>query len=65
MKKETDTKTNLQQAIMEYKTLYRKKYGITLADVEATKQTMDLINMFMVLRKPIDNQLAKAESLIR
>lgn len=50
---------------MEYKAIYIKKYGIKLTDVEATKQTTDLINMFLVLRKPVDNQLSKAESLIR
>lgn len=60
-----DTQTNIQKATMEYKAIYIKKYGIKLTDVEATKQTTDLINMFLVLRKPVDNQLSKAESLIR
>lgn len=50
---------------MAYKAIYFKKYGIRLTDVEATKQTTDLINMFLVLRKPVDNQLVKEDSLNR
>lgn len=59
------TMNNIKQATMEYKSIYLKKYGIKLSDVEATKQTTDLINMFLVLRKPVDNQLSKADSLNR
>lgn len=50
-KKNKCVKTVLQQASLEYRALYFKKYGIRLADIEAAKQATDFINLFRVLLK--------------
>jgi predicted metalloenzyme YecM len=50
-------KTSLQQATEEYKQLFFKKYGVKLSDTEANKRALGLINLFRVLRRPLDSEL--------
>lgn len=40
------TPEQLEQAIEEFKVLYKKQYGRELSDEEATEQVKDLLQMF-------------------
>ena len=40
------TPEQLEQAIEEFKILYKKQYGRELSDEEATEQVKDLLQMF-------------------
>lgn len=41
------------EQLEKFKSLYKRKYNITLTDEEATKMTTDLLNLMRVLIKPV------------
>ena len=51
------------EQLEKFKSLYKRKYNITLSDEEATKMTTDLLNLMRVLIKPLPKQ-ASTESYI-
>jgi len=44
------------EQLEKFKSLYKRKYNITLTDEEATKMTTDLLNLMRVLIKPLPKQ---------
>ena len=51
-----------KEAVDQYKEIYRRKFGIELTDLEATKQAHELINIMKVLyKKPLDASLERGE----
>lgn len=38
-----------QQAVKEYKEIYKQEYGVELSDIEASKQAKSLLQLFDTL----------------
>lgn len=48
-----------QQAIEEYKAIYKKEYGKDITDAEADEQGMKLIRLFKIIYRPIPKDWPK------
>jgi hypothetical protein len=42
-----------EKALKEYKTIYKKEYGIDLSDKEALEQATRLLNLMKIIYRPI------------
>ena len=46
------------KAVVEFKELYFKRYGISLSDVEAKEQAINLLNLYRAILKEKDEGYA-------
>jgi len=49
-----------QDAINEFKDLYRKQYGVALSDTEATRRANNLMRLYRAVLKPSPSVLEQA-----
>ncbi|MFZ4500585.1 MAG: hypothetical protein ACOYMZ_03825 [Minisyncoccia bacterium] len=50
-----------QQAIEEYKELYRKRFGVVLSDAEAVLRANRLVNLYKAVLGPESHQVGIVE----
>ena len=43
-------------ALMEYKQIYLKQFGVTLADDQAKEQAIELLRVFRIIYRPIPDR---------
>jgi len=48
-----------QQAIEEYKAIYKKEFGEDITDAEAEEQGMKLLRLFKIIYRPIPKAWSK------
>jgi hypothetical protein len=51
------------QAIEEFRVIYRKKYGVELPYEESLKQANNLLRLFKTVLPPVENEIPKNQEL--
>ncbi len=53
-----------EQAVEEFRTIYRNQYGIELPFADAAKQASNLIRLYKTVLSPLKNETLKKQHLI-